>query len=82
MHQMGYMYFNGVEVVQDKLQAVHWFQRAAKMGHKEAMFDIAHHYRNGSGIDKDKLKALDWMQKSADLGYPQAKKALRKFRRI
>ena len=53
-------------------EAISLFERAAKLGDKEAMFNIAVIYDNGEICNKDPYKAAMWYQRAAESGDAQA----------
>lgn len=61
----------GVEV--DVVVAAEWFQRAAELGHVEAMVELGLCYELGCGVEQSDGQALDWYTKAADLGHATAK---------
>ena len=52
--------------------AISLFERAAELGNKEAMFNIAVIYDNGEICKKDPYKAAMWYQRAAESGDAQA----------
>ncbi|MDE6648546.1 MAG: sel1 repeat family protein, partial [Muribaculaceae bacterium] len=53
-------------------EAVSLFERAATLGDKESMFNVALLFDNGEVCDKDPYKAAMWYQRAAELGDVQA----------
>lgn len=53
-------------------EAIALFERAATLGDKEAMFNIATIYDKGEICEKDPYKAAKWYQKAAESGDAQA----------
>ena len=61
----------GVKV--DVVVAAEWFQRAAGLGHVEAMVELGLCYELGCGVEQSDEEALDWYTKAANLGHATAK---------
>ncbi len=61
----------GIEV--DVVAAAEWFERAAKLGHVEAMVELGLCYELGCGVEQSDELALDWYTKAAHLGHATAK---------
>lgn len=49
-------------------EAVGWYQKAADLGHKDAMCDLGYCYEFEKGVTKDLASAAKWYMKSANLG--------------
>jgi hypothetical protein len=62
---------HGIEV--DVVAATEWFERAAKLGHIEAMVELGLCYELGCGVEQCDDQALDWYTKAANLGHATAK---------
>ncbi len=62
---------HGIEV--DIVAAAEWFERAAKLGHVEAMVELGLCYELGCGVEQSDEQALDWYTKAAHLGHATAK---------
>ena len=71
MAVLGIMASNGDGTVKkDNVEAVRWYQRAAELGDRKAMYFLANAYRDGVGIEKNEAKALEWYRKGAELNSP------------
>lgn len=68
-------------VYQKYEEAIKWFEKAAKLGDKEAQRDLGTLYYDGIGVERDDSKAFEWMKKSAEGedGDPQAQSFLGAF---
>lgn len=55
-----------------KVEAFHWYQKAASQGHHEAMLSLASFYEKGEVVKRDYLTALDWYNKAANNGNVKA----------
>ncbi len=73
---LGSMYANGVMtangVVQDSVEAVKWFRKAAEQGYAPAQQILGLFYHKGVGVDKDKAEGVKWIRKAAEQGYSDA----------
>ena len=66
---LGQLYMGGLGVKKDYKKAIKWFEKAAKQGDSDAMYEIGRcYYYGGNGIKKDIKKAKEWVAKSAALG--------------
>lgn len=66
----------GVEVKQDRQEAVKWYRKAAKQGHVGGQYRLANCYASGTGVNENLAEAVKWYQKAADQGDPTALCAL------
>ncbi|CAO3566596.1 unnamed protein product [Mortierella alpina] len=57
-------------------EAAERFRRAAKLGLKQAQYDLGMMYQRGEGILREPAKAIEWLQKAADQGYAPAQTSL------
>ena len=69
---LGYMYFNGLGVSQDKVKAVEWYTKSAAQGNASAQYNLGYIYEFGLGVSHDKVKAFEWYTKSAAQGNASA----------
>lgn len=69
---MGYMFFKGEGVAQDRREAARWFGLASDAGNAEAMCNLAYIKAHGMGVRCDIQGAMELYERSAELGYPQA----------
>src|SRR6185437_12338844 len=60
-------YANGIGVDQDYNKAFEYYEKAANMGEKTAMSNVAKYYRNGIGTKKDIQNANYWFRKYKSL---------------
>jgi hypothetical protein len=65
---LGEMYFNGIEVKQDSVEALRLFKLAAAQGNPDAQYQIGLMYRTGKGVSQDNVEAVKWYQLSAAKG--------------
>jgi TPR repeat protein len=66
----------GYGVEKDEKQAAYWYDLAARKGHAEAQFALAHLYASGKGVPHDEEQAVRWTRASAGRGYAPAQAAL------
>lgn len=55
--------------LEDRTNAVRWYERAALQGHRKAMHNLAVAYAQGWGTDRNEEEAARWFAKAAALGY-------------
>ena len=64
---LGVMYDTGEGVSQDPRQALEWYRKAASLGDKVAMFNVAVLYDAGAdGVPKDHCEAARWYGQAAE----------------
>lgn len=66
----------GLGVPQDKLEAVHWLQKAAEGGYAPACFALGWDYDRGEGVEANAYEAVRWYGCGADGGHPPCMYAL------
>lgn len=54
---------------QDYEEAVNWYNKAAELGHAEALYSLGYCYEKGEGVDFDEGEAFEWYLKAAELGH-------------
>ena len=74
---MGYMYFYGRSVDQDRTEALKLFQLAANHGHPLAMFYVAFCHQHGQGVIADVEEAILWYRRALAAGHDFAATKLR-----
>lgn len=67
-YELGYCYFYGIGVKENRQEAIKWHQRAAENGYAKAQSLLAGRYHVGKYIEQDDAKAFYWYCKSAELG--------------
>jgi len=73
-YRLGYMYLNGLGVMQDPLEASRWFERAANQGHAAAQNDLGTLFFNGQGVERNLNTALELYQLAAVQGHEVAQR--------
>ncbi|KAF9995012.1 hypothetical protein BGZ79_000211 [Entomortierella chlamydospora] len=68
MHQLGLVYFNGLDVPQDYVKARDWFEKAAMMGYTDGCMNLATMYHKGIGIPENLTEAIRWYKVAANQG--------------
>lgn len=53
-------------------QALHWFDAAARQGHREAQCALGLMYLEGQGVARNPKLAVDWLCRAAEQGEPKA----------
>jgi TPR repeat protein len=69
---LGRMYAEGSDLEKDSLQALFWYQQAARQGHAQAQFDLGVIYAAGDGVEKDARTAAFWYRLAAEQGHAAA----------
>ena len=69
---LGLMYYKGLGVKQDNVEAVKWFRKAAKQGEASAQFSLGAMYYKGQGVKQDDVEAVKWYRKAAKQGEASA----------
>ena len=65
---LGMLYYNGIEVPQDREQAVKWYTAAAEQGNYSAQFNLGKMYYKGEVVPQDYKQAAKWYRKAAEQG--------------
>lgn len=79
-YNLGYRYFHGEGVAQDKKEACKWFDKAAEQGNAAAQTLLGICYCDpGNGVRSDKFIALYWFEKAAAQGQSIAQYLLGKL---
>ena len=65
-HYLGGMYFNGMGVAKDDVEAVKWYRKAAEQNHANAQVKLGISYAFGLGVTKDMKEAAKWYRKAAE----------------
>ncbi len=63
-YNVGYLYANGLGVMQDDKKGFEWIMKAADKGDRVAMRTIADFYENGQGVARNHAKAVEWKAKA------------------
>jgi TPR repeat protein len=63
---VGWMYYYGEGVPQDKVQALVWYRKAAELGDITSMFNLAYGYEHGDGVGQDLDESRRWYRKAAE----------------
>ena len=73
---LGYCYFWGEGIREDKREAVKWYRLAAGQGNAEAQRRLGYCYFWGEGIREDKREAVKWYRLAAGQGNAEAQRRL------
>ena len=68
LHNLGFLYANGMGVRQDMKQALRLWHEAAEQGHPVSQFNLGMTYYQEGNYSE----AAKWLKKSAEQGYMQA----------
>ena len=69
---IGFYYFNGFYVSEDKKVAIEWLKKSASLGYALAQNIVALRYYNGWNVEEDKAEAFKWFSLAAESGIPEA----------
>src|SRR6185312_4730942 len=72
MTMLGELYANSLGIKRDYGKAIEWYQHAADLGDREAMFALAMLRISGHGGSPDRAVAVKLLASSAKLGEPKA----------
>lgn len=67
--KLGFAYYEGKEIPQDKALAASWFLKAAKQGNISAQHYMGWMYAKADGVEKNIDKAIYWHTKAAENGH-------------
>jgi TPR repeat protein len=77
---VGWMYWNGISVKPDAVEAVKWYRKAADNGDARAQFNLGLIYWWGMGnVPRDYTESAKWYRKAADQGDNSAQISLGKM---
>ncbi|MDR4494194.1 MAG: tetratricopeptide repeat protein [Nitrospirales bacterium] len=76
MVALAYQFEKGHGVAADVQKAWQLYERAAKLGAADGMFNLYRLYTTGKGVKIDNTKARNWLEKAAAAGSMDAKKEL------
>ena len=69
---IGTAYSEGNGVLQSPTDAIAWFERAARAGEVDAMYNLSLIYEQARGVAADETKAFEWMRRAAEHGDREA----------
>lgn len=75
-YRLGWLYYEGLGVVQDQIKAWDYYQKAVAMQYADAMTDVGVFYRDGIMVPQDYGKALELLNKAAAKGNARAMRGL------
>lgn len=74
--RLGHMYYDGLGIGKDEVEAVKWYRKAAEQGDAEAQNILGWMYENGRGVSQDNAEAVKWYRKAAEQDEPWGQNAL------
>lgn len=77
-YELGYRFENGLDVEQDRKEALKWFLKASRKGHADATLASAETYYWGRGVKRDKEKS-QWFYLEACASFDRDYKAGRRL---
>ncbi|BCZ84075.1 hypothetical protein PTKU64_77500 [Paraburkholderia terrae] len=75
-HNLGVIYWCGIGVKSDFVEAAAWYHKAAEQGYEHSQFNLAEMYLHGYGVQRDAVTAAYWLRKAADQGQAKAQSEL------
>ncbi len=60
------MYYQGIMIKKNYMEAIKWYKKAASQGHTKAQFNLAYMYFDGRGVPKDHDIALKWFLQAGE----------------
>jgi TPR repeat protein len=76
MHNLAFLYQEGLGVTQDYGKAREWYEKVAAKGDAGAMNNLGWFYYSGQGVTQDYGKAREWYERAAANGDENAKAKL------
>ncbi|WP_207261540.1 tetratricopeptide repeat protein [Desulfovibrio sp. Huiquan2017] len=76
IYMIGYMDMYGEGSLQNEINGIKGYRKAAEMGYAEAQHSLGFSYRLGNGVPQDYKKAVYWYQKAADQNLCSAQNSL------
>ena len=73
---IGWLYFRGKVLANDKTEAVKWFRKAAEQGDAYAQSNLGFCFHKGEGVAKDPSEAVKWLRLAAKQGEVKAQRRL------
>jgi hypothetical protein len=73
---VGWSYYTGDGVQQDRAEAARWYRRASESGYMAAQNFLAGMYQRGDGIAKNEVEAARWYRRAAEQGYAKSQNQL------
>ncbi len=65
---LGWMYYQGKGVPEDRPEAVKWYRLAAEQGDVFAQLNVASMYYKGEDVPQDYAEAVNWYRLAAEQG--------------
>lgn len=71
-YELAEAYRTGTDVIENFVEALHWYRAAAELGHADAQNNLGAMYLAGMGTDKNAVEAALWYLKAAEQGQVHA----------
>ena len=79
MFKLGNLFYDGIDVKENRSTAADWYRKAAEKGHAESQYKLGRIYEYGSikgfELSADYREALEWYLKAAEQGHAKAQMA-------
>jgi len=72
LYILGYYYFYGISIDEDKIKAIEYHKLSAELGYARAQCSVGLYYRNGIGIARDYNKAYHYLMQAVDQKFADA----------
>ena len=79
---VGYCFYHGDGVAQNKTKAFEWYTKAAEKGNSDAMYNLGYCFEHGNGVALNLATALEWYAKARDAGDERAEERINIVRNI
>lgn len=67
---LGNFFHRGLGVERDPARGVAYYEKAAALGSRDAIYNLARSWSDGTGVSRDIVKARFWYERGARLGEP------------
>jgi hypothetical protein len=70
-YKLGFKYYYGIDIAEDKTTAFMWYYKSAEQGYPEAQWQLGDCYYNGQVVAQDYSAAVKWYRAAADQGFSE-----------
>ena len=75
-HDLGYKYYYGEGITQDRQEALKWYLKSAEQGYMQSQANVGYMYDIGTGTEQNYEEALKWYRLAAEQGHELAQSNL------